>query len=147
MLNRCPTWTEHVQNKFRFNLILARRNKRCAVAINSAASYRDDTAAKPPSRSRTLQNNTPLTKGTDDSSSRSKSTLNLNLFFFVRMNDMVPDAAEWVTAGRGGGGGADGQLDTFPAAAARSAVRAAGGVSGHDSKFKSPPSHPHVCPP
>lgn len=57
--------------------------------IGKAFSYREDSSVKPRSSSRTLQNKTPLTKGTEDSSSNSKSTLNLNLFFFIIMNDIV----------------------------------------------------------
>lgn len=63
-------------------------------AKNSATSHRDDSSAKPPSRSRTLQKRTPLTKGTDDSSSKSKSTLNLKRFFLLRRNDMSAPSAE-----------------------------------------------------
>lgn len=58
------------------------------MAIN-ISSYRDDSSAKPPSSSRTLQKRTPFTNGTDDSSSKSKSTRNLNLFFLLRMKDML----------------------------------------------------------
>lgn len=58
------------------------------LAIN-ISSYRDDSSAKPPSSSRTLQNRTPFTNGTDESSSKSKSTRNLNLFFLLRMKDML----------------------------------------------------------
>lgn len=45
----------------------------------------------------TLQNKTPFTKGTDDNSSKSKLTLNLNLFFFMRMNDMIRVSRTGVT--------------------------------------------------
>lgn len=98
------------QNKFRWNLILACSNNQRTVAINSTKSYRDDSSAKPPSSSLTLQNKTPFTKGTDDSSSKSKFTLNLNLFFFIRMNDMMrpPGSQQALTE-------ADRQPDTFPA--------------------------------
>ena len=41
----------------------------------------------PPSSNLTFANNTPLTNGTDDSSTSSKFTVNLNFFFFI-INDI-----------------------------------------------------------
>lgn len=58
------------------------------TAANIPQTYREDSWTKDPCTRRTLQNKTPLTNGTDDSSSKSKSTLNSNLFF-MRKNDML----------------------------------------------------------
>lgn len=126
------------KNKFGWNLILACSDNNWTVAINSKKknSYRDDSSAKPPSSSLTLQNKTPLTKGTDESSSKSKSTLNLNLFFFMRMNDMMRPrvttsrAWSWQTAGH------------FPCSALSPRLSQLLVVAAADPKFKSPPSHP-----
>lgn len=117
--------------------------------MNSTPSYRDDSSAKPPWRSLTLQNKTPLTKGTDDNSSKSKSTLNLNLFFFIRMNDMMPERE---------GTGHSEPLTEVVKLTDRLSLRCAHACSvdrlwlsllllrsvcrRRDSKFKSPPSHP-----
>lgn len=51
--------------------------------IETKHPHREDSSENPPSSSLTLQNRTPLTKGTEESSSNSKSTLNLNFFFFI----------------------------------------------------------------
>lgn len=69
-----------------------------AGAAAREARYLGDSAVKlPPSSSRILQKRTPLTKGTEESSSSPKSTLNLNFFFFIIMR------ARRRRAGCGGG--------------------------------------------
>lgn len=97
------------------------------MAINISSSYRDDSWAKPPSSSRTLQNRTPFTNGTDDRSSKSKSTRNLNLFFLLRMKDMMLSGCSPLDAA---------------CCCLLSLVAVRNKVCRHDSKFKSPPSHP-----
>lgn len=66
--------------------------------------------------------------GTDDNSSKSKSTLNLNLFFFIRINDMMWNC----------GGGR--QPNTFSELSLLLTQLSL--LCRHDSKFKSLPSHP-----
>ncbi len=118
-------------------------NNEWTVAINSKISYRDDCSAKPPFMSLTLQNSTPFTKGTDDNSSKSKSILNLNRFFFIRINDMfsarhalteeVKLSDSWTLSLRGA---------VTAVHSAVTAVKAASLLGTHHAKFKSPPFPP-----
>lgn len=75
--------------------------------------------------------------GTDDNSSKSKSTLNLNLFFFIRINDMMWDCAAQVSGWNCGGGR---QPNTFSELSLLLTQLSL--LCRHDSKFKSLPSHP-----